>query len=119
MTDHRANPQDGIAIALTALTEFDRYADDGGPVDRNVGRVYGLLRNALADWKLRELHHFETEQENAQLVGYKEEYQRLKAQLATPPAGWYMFGTHVDVPDVRLEFWGDEGGVPIWERPAD
>lgn len=67
MTDHRANPQDGIAIALTALTEFDRYADDGGPVDRNVGRVYGLLRNALADWKLRELHHFETEQENARL----------------------------------------------------
>lgn len=39
-------------------------------------------------------------------------------ELATPPAGWFTFGTHVDRP-VTLEFWGhDESGLPIWERPA-
>ena len=35
-----------------------------------------------------------------------------------PPAGWFTVGTHVGSP-TPLEFWGaDEGGVPIWERPA-
>lgn len=35
-----------------------------------------------------------------------------------PPAGWYPFGTHVDVP-TRLEFSGeDDGGMPKWEWPA-
>lgn len=40
--------------------------------------------------------------------------------LASPPPGWYPFGTHggprKKVPP--LEFWGrDESGLPIWERP--
>lgn len=38
-----------------------------------------------------------------------------------PPAGWSVFGTHVDR-DGPIEFWGSEfdveTGMPIWERPA-
>lgn len=35
-----------------------------------------------------------------------------------PPEGWYLFGTHVDVP-VPLEFSTetDEALMPLWERP--
>lgn len=33
-------------------------------------------------------------------------------------AGWLPFGSHVDQPDIPLEFEGDDGGVPLWERPA-
>ena len=71
---------------------------------------------AEAELQARELHHFEAEQENARLSGYRVEYERLQRQLASPPPGWFVFGTHIDAPDVALEFWGDEGGVPIWER---
>lgn len=37
-----------------------------------------------------------------------------------PPAGWETFGSHVDRPDVELEFStrvGPEDGLPLWERP--
>ena len=35
-----------------------------------------------------------------------------------PPPGWFAFGTHIDTPG-PLDFWGaDDGGMPIWERPA-
>lgn len=57
-----------------------------------------------------ELHHLE---------GYRIEHDALKRQLAAPPAPWVTFGSHVDQPDVALEFWGDEGGVPLWEREVD
>ena len=54
-----------------------------------------------------------------QLIGYRTEYRLLQRQLATPPEGWFPFGTHIDRPDVpRLEFWGDHGGIPLWERPT-
>lgn len=53
------------------------------------------------------------------LEGYKTQYKDLQHQLASPPPGWFTFGTHIDQPDVMLEFWGDEGGIPIWERPAN
>lgn len=35
------------------------------------------------------------------------------------PEGWHTFGTHVDRPDVRLEFSDETGedGLPWWERP--
>lgn len=35
-----------------------------------------------------------------------------------PPAGWEVFGAHVDRPEVQLEFSArvDEGGMPKWER---
>lgn len=34
-------------------------------------------------------------------------------------AGWSPFGSHVDRPDVELEFDGqDEAGMPLWERPT-
>lgn len=37
-----------------------------------------------------------------------------------PPSGWFMFGTHVDQPNVQLEFWGEgEDNLPIWERPVE
>lgn len=41
-----------------------------------------------------------------------------KAQFPVPE-GWYTFGTHVDQPDVRLEFSDEVGedGLPWWERP--
>jgi hypothetical protein len=45
----------------------------------------------------------------------REDYQRI---LASPPEGWSTFGTHIDQPNVELEFWGEDGGVPIWERPV-
>lgn len=64
---------------------------------------------------MRELHHFETEQENERLTA---EYHRLYRELASPPPGWFTFGSHVGQ-TVRLEFWGDDGGMPIWERPAE
>ena len=52
------------------------------------------------------------------LIGYRTEYDALRRELATPPAGWFPFGHHVTKPDVgTLEFWGNEAGLPIWERP--
>lgn len=34
-------------------------------------------------------------------------------------AGWSSFGSHVDRPEVELEFDGqDEAGMPLWERPV-
>jgi hypothetical protein len=36
-----------------------------------------------------------------------------------PPAGWEAFGSHVDRPDVVLEFSAEvdaEDGLPLWER---
>lgn len=52
-----------------------------------------------------------------QLIGYRTEYLALQRQLASPPAGWFPFGHHIDIPD-PLEFWGDQGGIPLWERPT-
>jgi len=41
----------------------------------------------------------------------------LRISLATPPPGWFTFGTHAGQ-DLPMEFWGnDQGGTPIWERP--
>jgi hypothetical protein len=48
---------------------------------------------------------------------YKIEYENLRNQLTRPPEGWHVFGSHTDLPWVELEFWGEEGGIPIWERP--
>lgn len=54
-----------------------------------------------------------------QLIGYRTEYVVLQRELATPPPGWFAFGHHVNDPEKRrLEFWGDEAGLPIWERPV-
>lgn len=52
------------------------------------------------------------------LIGYRTEYELLQRELATPPAGWFNFGHHIDQPGIQLEFWGDQGGIPLWERPA-
>lgn len=43
--------------------------------------------------------------------------QLAEAEL-TPPAGWFVFGTHVDRPG-PLDFSDevDEAGMPLWERP--
>ncbi|MBF4459504.1 hypothetical protein [Pseudoclavibacter sp. VKM Ac-2867] len=49
-----------------------------------------------------------------------DERARYQLILASPPPGWSTFGTHIDQPDVELEFWGAEtslDGLPIWERP--
>ena len=38
-----------------------------------------------------------------------------------PPAGWFTFGTHVDVP-IELEFSDElypDDGLPRWERPRE
>ena len=66
----------------------------------------GRAERAEKELQARELHHFEVEQENA----------RLHAQFASPPAGWSTLGTqgHAETP---MEFWGDDAGLPIWERP--
>ena len=54
----------------------------------------------------------------ARLDDMREERGRLLRQLATPPEGWFTFGTHVDKPRTDLEFWGqDESHLPLWERP--
>lgn len=45
--------------------------------------------------------------------------QEIKRIEASPPDGWFVFGTHVDVP-VQLEFYGEqftEDLMPMWERP--
>lgn len=58
------------------------------------------------------------ELERAARVDERAPFQRI---LATPAPGWFTFGTHVDQPDLELEFWGAEtspDGLPIWERPA-
>lgn len=41
------------------------------------------------------------------------------AAYIPPPPGWFSFGTHIDEPG-PLEFSAetDEGGMPLWERPA-
>lgn len=44
------------------------------------------------------------------------ENARLREQLASPPPGWYTLGTHGHA-ETPMEFWGDDGGVPMWERP--
>lgn len=38
-----------------------------------------------------------------------------------PPTGWYLFGSHVDQPDVPLEFSAELGEdlLPLWERPRE
>tara|TARA_R110002051_G_scaffold60546_9_gene110969 strand:+ start:77109 stop:77507 length:399 start_codon:yes stop_codon:yes gene_type:complete len=60
----------------------------------------------------------DVEKELLELRGIAEEYRALKNQLLEPPRGWFVLGSHIDQPDVCLEFWGDEGGVPLWERPV-
>lgn len=47
---------------------------------------------------------------------FEETYRDLQRELTTPPEGWFVFGTHIDIPG-PLEFWGNEAGLPIWERP--
>lgn len=47
----------------------------------------------------------------------RDEIEELHRQLASPPEGWFTFGTHIDRPEVQLEFWGDDDGLPLWERP--
>lgn len=41
---------------------------------------------------------------------------------ATPPTGWEPFGTHINNPDVTLEFFPasetTDGDLPLWERAA-
>lgn len=55
-----------------------------------------------------------------QLIGYRSEYEALERELTAPPAGWFPFGHHVTQAAAdTLEFWGDHGGLPIWERPVD
>lgn len=56
------------------------------------------------------------------LTFLRAEYDYLIRMLSSPPPGWYVLGTHIDPDtgkalDVELEFWGDDGGVPFWERP--
>lgn len=49
---------------------------------------------------------------------YKEAYRHLQRELASPPAGWFPFGTHLDTP-VQLEWWGTgDDLMPLWERPV-
>ena len=52
---------------------------------------------------------------------YRAPYERLQRELASPPAGWFPFGHHVDgPPEQELEFWGRaDDGMPLWERPSD
>ena len=45
----------------------------------------------------------------------------LKQLEVSPPPGWHVFGTHLDV-DTELDFYGEEfteDGMPLWERPKD
>ena len=51
-------------------------------------------------------------------------YHELKDAVVRPPEGWFTLGTHASTadltagePDLALEFWGMEGGLPLWERP--
>ena len=44
-------------------------------------------------------------------------YRQLVRNLASPPLGWFTLGTHVDRQGITLAFWGDDCGLPIWERP--
>lgn len=50
-------------------------------------------------------------------IAHTQELHRLRVELASPPDGWSTFGTHADT-DADLEFWGDDQGTPIWERPV-
>lgn len=59
---------------------------------------------------------------HASQVEYLERFIRLyrgEAFRMAERAGWYPFGSHVDKPDVQLEFDGaDLCGEPMWERPV-
>lgn len=54
---------------------------------------------------------------------YKDDYlasleahiREIDIELANPPEPWKPFGTYADM-IYPLVFWGDIGGVPIWER---
>jgi len=76
--------------------------------------VYGTIVVASSDLaaasRLAEKHNEDLR------AAYRSAREETVVQLASPPDGWSVFGTHVDQ-DVELEFWGDDGGVPIWERP--
>lgn len=41
-------------------------------------------------------------------------------EFVEPPPGWFTFGTHLDFPDVPLQFSKETGedGLPLWERPV-
>lgn len=67
-------------------------------------RLADAVDTLISEMHERELHHFETE-------------RKLIEMKVQPPAGWYVFGTHVDSPDAPLDFYGeDEDGMPMWER---
>ena len=55
---------------------------------------------------------------NRQLDVARTARRELMVTLASPPSGWFVLGSHIDDPDVDLEFWGNDAGVPLWERPA-
>lgn len=91
----------GEFAEATAILD-KRYSD-------SARRRYDVAKKALVD---------AFERIESRLRGFEQERDYTLKQLASPPPGWFTFGTHIEQPDVALEFWGDEGGVPIWERPA-
>lgn len=89
-----------------AKTAFARYNDPNDHIYRAPAPFVSIAEALVA--------------EHERIVGgYQAERTAILRQIATPPPGWFTFGTHVDQPDIALEFWGDDGGVPIWERPIN
>ena len=89
----------------------------------NSGRVFGGRYTPGAEIHVqddgRTIKVFAEEGTGQQYDPYRGPYERLQRTLTRPPVGWFSFGTHVDQPDVKLEFWGtDDGGMPLWERPV-
>lgn len=77
-----------------------------------MGRDNGYSKGNFRGWEDADKHY------GSEIHNYKEYRARISKQLASPPPGWFVLGSHIDQPDIQLEFWGDDGGVPIWERPT-
>lgn len=91
-----------------------------GEVYRRAGEAMSPMTGGAAE-RLLDMFPAHSDEWSAirQLIGYRTEFLALQRQVATPPDGWFTFGHHADDPDKpQLEFWGDEHGIPLWERPA-
>lgn len=92
-----ANPIAAAVATAKILATLDDTLEGLDDVDREV--VAAQVQRYLSDAKL---------------------IPHPPAWHATPPDGWFVFGHHMDSPDVPLEFWGGhvtDDGMPVWERP--
>lgn len=120
-----------------------------GEAAEDGGEGWGLpkIRALVASWQDVARLHAEVERLRGEVRDYETQYRqavdrRLDAELgargeaaalrqaeaglrawdqviASPPAPWVTYGSHVDDPHRPLVFWGTgPDGLPLWEREA-